>query len=196
MNKPPMKSRSAAMDPAPPPHASWGVLGGGENLAETMIADQGLEEEAFLSARLGRVFQAERTGVEAPAMVSGEMASVVGAGEGAARRGERPEGKLHKINRKENGVRRLPPGEQRQGGKARLWKGRAVLFPWFGCGLEFQVSTILQTKCCLLRLRPLLRAWVGRVCCVLWRTTACSLGPGISPRLSLHGFSFGDLCQW
>lgn len=62
------------MDPAPPPHASWGVLGGGENLAETMIADQGLEEEAFLSARLGRVFQAERTGVEAPAMVSGEMA--------------------------------------------------------------------------------------------------------------------------
>lgn len=81
------------MDPAPPPHASWGVLGGGENLAETMIADQGLEEEAFLSARLGRVFQAERTGVEAPAMVSGEMASVVGAGEGAARRGERPEGK-------------------------------------------------------------------------------------------------------
>lgn len=106
MNKPPMKSRSAAMDPAPPPHASWGVLGGGENLAETMIADQGLEEEAFLSARLGRVFQAERTGVEAPAMVSGEMASVVGAGEGAARRGERPEGKGGGGGRRRKGAAR------------------------------------------------------------------------------------------
>lgn len=41
----------------------WGC---GENLTETAIADKGLKGDAFLSARLGGVSQAERTGVESP----------------------------------------------------------------------------------------------------------------------------------
>lgn len=40
-----------------------GCWGCGDNLTETAIADKGLKEDAFLSARLS---QAERTGVESP----------------------------------------------------------------------------------------------------------------------------------
>ena len=43
---------------------------------------------------------------------------------------------VRKINRKERGVRGLPPGDQRLGEKARVQNGHEVLFPQLGCGLE------------------------------------------------------------
>lgn len=80
------------------------------------------------------------------------------------------------INRKEGGVKGLPPGDQRLGEKARVQNGHEALFPWLGCGLELSVSAILHMEHCLPRTAALALGWAGRE--MLCSVESQTLGPG------------------